>query len=273
MDGWLKGLAIGLFGLLVFHDGLVKIGSHAVARRVRQTAGSNTGQIRAQIYPRGLLGLFVQDIHALRVQARGVAVERLPFFLSAPRGHQGRIRFLQVHFADFTWASLPVVRLEAVVPDVGYDLHQAFWRQRLVLRRADPGVAKVHVDAGGLETFLARKYRTFLSEVKVHLLRDRVRLEGDINLLGVRSHLLAEGRLDHREGRYVDVVDAILLVNRSPIPEDTARALLRRFNPILDLEADLGLGRVFAISALEIGDGVLVMRGPFVITKAEEQQR
>ncbi|MCS6775138.1 MAG: hypothetical protein RMJ43_13100 [Chloroherpetonaceae bacterium] len=271
MDDWLKGLAIGLFGLIVFHDGLMKFGGHAIARRVRQNVGSSAGQIRAQIYPRGLFGLFAQDIHTLRVQASGIDVKRLPFTLSTLHGRQGKIRFLEVRFSDVTWVHLPVRRLEAVIPSAGYDADQAFRHQRLVLSRADPGFATVRVDTDGLEAFLARKYRTLLSDVKVYLPRERLRLEGTIVLLGSRSHLLAEGRLAHREGRYVDVVDATLWVNRAPVSEGTAQALLRRFNPILDLKADLGIHRIFTINTLEIEDGLLVMRGPFVIAGSEEQ--
>jgi hypothetical protein len=259
MDDFFKNLTIGFFAFLVLHGSLEQRSGNRAARQVRE-AFNHTGTVRARTTPRGMFGLFASDIYAVDVFAKGIETDRLPFSLVPRRGWKGRIKHLRLHFTNFTLIGLPIEQ---------FDLGHAYWKERLVLRSAGTGPSSVKIGAAGLEKFLLRKYQQILSDVKVGFEPKKLKLDGRVSFLGVLSPFTATGQLTPRAGRYVDIVGAEFVINGQLMTPSASELLLRQFNPILDIENDLGLRGFFTITEVTIENDALVLKGRITVPKAE----
>jgi hypothetical protein len=97
----------------------------------------------------------------------------------------------------------------------------------------------------------------------------KIHLTGKVLLLGLISPLVATGQLLPRDGKYVDIVNPVFQINGKEVSPETARILVQRFNPILDIEQDLALHRYFNLSNVEIGEDVLTLTGKITVPTDE----
>lgn len=270
MDDLFKYMALGFFGFVVLHGSLEQHGRHSAERQVRQ-AFHHTGQVRAQIIPRGLFGLFANDITSVTLQAKGIETDSLPFSISPRSGWKGHIKLLRLRFTEFRLMGLPVERFDADIPDATYDLGHAFWKDRLQLRSAGIGPPFVSIRSAGLEAFLSKKYNQILSDVKVLVTQKQISITGQLKILGSFSPFSASGGLIARDGRYVAILNPFFEINGGHVSDATTALLLKQFNPILDIEKDLGLGTFFTLRNVEVGEGVVTIQGSITLPRAETQ--
>ncbi len=269
MDDTLAGLALGFFGLILLHGSLEQRSRHNAERQAREAFG-NTGTVSVKVAPRGMFGLYAGQISTVDVYGRGVQTDRLPFALYPKRGTFGTIGRLRLHLTDFRLIGLPIRRFEVDVPRLEYDLSHALFQDRLVLRKSGVGTATVEVDAEGLRTFLLRKYRGILGEVRVSFAPSQLNLRGSASLLGIAAPISANAALTVRDGRYVDFVNPSFFLNERPVSDQIRSLLLMRLNPILDIEDDLGLRGFFRITHLEIGADSLRLTGTITVPEGEQ---
>ena len=270
MDDLFKYLALGFFGCVVLHGSLEQRGRHSAERQVRQ-AFHNTGQVRAQIIPRGLFGLFANDIYSVTLQAKGIETDRLPFSITPRSGWKGHIKRLRLRFTDFRLMGLPVERFDADIPNATYDLGDAVWKNRLQLRNAGIGSAFVSIRSAGLEAFLSNKYNQILSDVKVLIIQKQIYITGQLKFLGSFSPFSASGGLAARDERYVDILTPVFEINDAHVSDATTALLLKQFNPILDIEKDLGLGTFFTLRKVEVGEDAVTIRGSITFPRTATQ--
>lgn len=269
MDDLFKNLALGFFGLTVLHGGLEERMQHDATRQVRE-AFQQTGRVRTVAHPRGLFGAYVNDLWAVDIYGDHLRCERLPFYIYRRGGWKGSIRHLRLHLTDFTLAGLTVERFEADVPFVKYDLGHAFYKGRLVFRGAERGEAKVEISAGNLRSFLMNKFKTILSDVEVWVQNRKPYLSGRIRLLGSIFPFTATGTLIVREGRTLELTDALVRLNGSVVDKATTEGILKLVNPVLDLRNDLKMDSFLSLTAVEIGERLLTVRGRVTIPDANE---
>lgn len=269
MDDWLKGLAFGFFGLLVIHGSLEGRARHDARRQVRAAFGE-AGQIDVRVAPKGMFGLYAGQISSVDVFGRGIQTDRLPFALVPKSGTFGTLGHLRLHLREFQLIGLPIRRFDVDVPKIEFDLSHAWFNRKFVLRRSGTGTASVEVDAEGLRAFLLRKYHAVLGDVRVSFPSSRLQLNGRASLFGINAPFSATANLVIRDGRYVDFAQPSFSVNNAPASESVQALLLARFNPILDIEDDLGLRGFFVIKTIQIGADSLTLSGSITIPVGEK---
>jgi hypothetical protein len=172
---------------------------------------------------------------------------------------------LRLHLTDFELKGLPIRRFYADIPFVKYDLGHALYKNRLHFRAAGEGPAEVEVGTDGLKAFVLGKYRDTLSDVEVVITAQKINLSGKYRLIADPSPFQATGRLQIREGRYVDLIDPEITVGGIPLTRRNAERLLQRLNPILDVETDLGLKGFFRMTEVLLGDNRITIRGRMTV--------
>lgn len=142
MDDTLKNVTLGLFGLFALQGGLEARARQDATRQV-VNAFHQTGTIQTRVTSRGALGLLVNDLWAVDIFGEHVRANQLPFYVRRRSGWKGSIRYLRLHFTDFTLNGYTVDRFEGSVPFAKYDLGHALWKRHLWLRDAKAGTAFV----------------------------------------------------------------------------------------------------------------------------------
>jgi len=268
MDDTLKTVIFGFLGMIVFHASLEKRAQHDAARQV-SASFQNTGSIRAVTEPRGMFGALANHFYAVDIYGTGQSAEHLPFLAFPREGWKGHIRHLRLHFDNLTLKGLPVSRFEADIPNVTYDLGQALYKDRLVIRGAGAGSATVTIGAGGLRTFILKKYGRSLREIQVSFRDHKVVISGKILLFGAQSPFVAVGELVDRDGRYVDLTRTSVDLNGQPLSPEVAANMLKQINPVLDIAADLDLAEYLKISHVSIGASDITVFGQASIPVAK----
>ncbi|HLJ55995.1 MAG TPA: DUF2993 domain-containing protein [Chthonomonadaceae bacterium] len=258
MDDTAKALVLGFLGLIVVHAGLERRARHDAARQL-DGAFHHSGALRLSVEPRGMLGALGNRLYAIDVTGTGQSIDKMPF-ASIPRsGWKGEIRHLRVHLDSLTLKGLPVERLDADIPNVTYDIGQALYKDRLVIRGAGEGPATVRIGADGLRRFIDRKYGQTVTDVAVAFRGGRVQITGDLMFLGAKAPFVALGDMTTRSGRYVDLAQADVTLNGKPLSPDLVQAIIRQLNPLLDIADDLGLAGYLKLTSVSVGaDAVTV---------------
>jgi hypothetical protein len=254
----LKDAAIVLFGLFVF-SGVV---NHRVNRAteidLRRTMKG--GEVHASIRPDGIFGLLIGESSSTLIRARGFHSSNLPFYIQRGAGLRANVKRLDLDFQDFTLRDSPVKRFVASLPKVSIDIGSAFFRERIVIRTAGEGTAVATVDSVGMQRFIQKKYPDF-KNVQVILIPGFVSVTADTPILGTLSRVEMRGKLSHREGRFLDIIEPTILLNGKETSPVFAQTRARAINPVLDVDRDLGLAGFLYINEVEIGEGIITIRG------------
>ena len=260
MDDTLKNVVFGLFSLFVIHGSLQKRVNHDAARQVMDSF-NYTGTVHTKVESRGVFGVFGNKLYSVDIMGDGLISERLPFFSTPRSGWKGSIRHLRLHLTNLTLKGLPVERFDADIPDVTYDIGQATYKDWLVIRGAGRGPGSVQIGAEGLQTFVLRKYKKLMSEVKVEFLKEGVGISGNLNLFGKPTPFSATGKLVTRDKRYLDLIQPKIEMNGKPVSEALTLTILKQINPVLDIETDLGLGGYFTLERIQFRTGHIIASG------------
>ncbi len=267
MDDTLKVLTLGFFAFLTLHASLERRSSRAAETQVNESF-HHTGTVHATVEARGMFGLLANDIWAIDIYSSHQQSDKLPFYLYPKPGWKGSIRHLRLHFSDFTLAGLPIDRMDADIPFAKYDLGQALYKNRLLLRGAGEGPAVVQVGESGLQTFIQRKYPRLMRDVKVDITERQVTISGKLALFTGLSPFSATGTLVPRANRFIDLQEPTILLDGKPLSAVAAENLLKSINPVLDSEKDLKLGGFFRLSRVEVKTGTLSIFGTATIPPA-----
>jgi hypothetical protein len=267
MSDDLKNGATIILGLALFAGFLNHRAERAIVHDLSRSAKG--GELHANVRPRGLFGLLVGQGDTARVWGKGFTTEDLPFKVTSGSGLRARVRTLKFDFEDFTLRGAQVKRFSAVIPSVNLDIFRAFFDDRIVVRTAGEGTAEAVVDEKSLADFVTRKYPQ-LTDVEVKLLDGRILVGGNVNLLGAKTRLDAVSNLAIKDGRYVNAVDMTVALNNKEAAPFLRDTIINNLNPVLDFEKDLGLGGYFYATSLEMGKGLLTVRGRAMVPRADE---
>lgn len=260
MDNTVVSLVYGLLGLIVVHGSLEKRIQHDATRNV-QASFDSYGSVRTSVMSSGVFGAFANRLYSIDVYGDDVSSDRLPFVAIPRRGWKGSIRHLRLHLTRIHLAGLPVDSFYADIPDVRYDLGHALYKDRLVIRSAGEGPARVAIGSESLRTYILRKYSNLMDSVVVAFEPPRVIISGSITILGKRSSFSAAGQLRARDRRFVDIVDPSVQLGGVATSELFNQTLLRQINPVLDIERDLHLKGYFEISDVQVKMSGIVVDG------------
>jgi hypothetical protein len=265
----LKDAAIALFSLFVL-SGLV---NHRVNRaaEIDLRRALRGGEVHASIRPEGLFGLLIGQSSSTLIRARGFHTSSLPFTIQRGAGLRANVRRLEIKLQDFTLRDAPVKRFTASLPKVSIDIGSALFRERIVIRTAGEGTAVATVDSDGMQRFIQKKYPDF-QNVQVALAPGFASVTADVPFLGAVSRVQMCGKLIHREGRYLELSEPVMLLNGREVSAELAQNRARAINPVLDIDRDLGLAGFLYITEVEVGQGILTIRGRATVP-ADPQKR
>lgn len=265
MDGTLKDAAIAVFSFALFSGLLQQRAHHAIIHDASRSIKG--GVLRAEVKPRGLLGMLTAQSSLTRIEGQGFSTDSLPFTLQSGSGVRVHVRRLQIDFQDITLHNQSVRSFRADIPNVSLDLARAFFDERIILRSAGEGTGSAVISTDDLRAFIVRKYPQF-QNVETRLTPGKVFVRVETVVLGTRALVEAEGTLASPDGVLVNLTAPILRYNgKEPTPA-FAQTLLRSINPVLNINSDLGLNGFFLIREIEIGQGQITVRGRATIPRA-----
>ena len=256
MDDTTKSVAIGLVAALLFHGLLENRAHHASLREMREAFLSG-GELQARVVAEPPFYLFGNRIEILDLYGDGVKSEKLPFMQFPSAGWKGSISSLRLHITHSTLKGLSIERLEAVIPDVRYDLGWAINRNRLKIRSAGTGSVDLWVSTDAITEFTRKKYSQSMRDVAVTVIGERMMVRGTALMMGAKAQIEVQGSLMPRDGRYVEISNPQVILNGKPVNSDVAVRLVSGVNPVLDIDKDFDIGNFMRVQSVKI-EGVLV---------------
>lgn len=253
--------ALGLVGgLVLWASGSVRSFENAAARDIasKLEGEHKTVKVRAKIVDpfRASRG----DLRAVTISASHFRTDSLPLFTEPERPQTGKVGRLELDLRDVTLRGLRVERLSAKIPDCRYDFALAKREKQVRLSKSGIGTGEVLLLAKDLEAFLVHKFKE-IKTATVTLSNDRIRVEGQGQFLVVNTAFEVDAAIVVKDGVRLYLDDAKILFDGEPVDSILSSELIRILNPVLDLDADLGLSGAMQIEAITISSFGLVGRG------------
>lgn len=256
----MNSLLLGLigFGILTAANSEVKrFERGAEAFLATKLAGDQIKvSVRTSLGPEVLFG----DVHAVLVKASGFQADGLPIFTEPKRSRRGNLREFHVVMENFMLRNLPVTRLEASLFNSRFDLSAAVRKRELHLSQSGTGTGSVEVDEQGLAHFIVSKYKD-IKRAKVRFDRDKIWVEGHGNFFMVPTDFIVVARVRASSGTTLDLAESRIMLGNRVADEATKKLILQTFNPVVDLNKDLGLFGAVQIEDLVLRDGKMKATG------------
>jgi hypothetical protein len=174
------------------------------------------------------------------------------------------VRHLELDFHDIVLHDLPVRSLNADVPFAKADAVRVLFDGHFRIRAAGVGSGTAVATSEGLRAFLT-KTRPQFQDLQIKLVPGEAFVTAKAALFGPTTLIEARAKLAVADGRYLNAVDATVVLNGSPVSAAVTASLLRILNPVIDIERDLKLGKWLYVTGAEIGDGILTVRAKVTI--------
>lgn len=232
----------------------------ATALSSRLMGESKHVSVQADVGPEALFG----DVHRVMITAGAFSSEELPFLTEPKRSQRGFLREFVVDMTDFRLRGLHVDQLHLDIPDSRFDFAAALHRNEFHLTRSGMGTANVTISQADLAAFIRRKYPN-VKDVELRIDGDKLFLDGRAVFLGASTHFSVVARLETTDGVRLNLARARILLEGRPAEPALADLLVRTINPVVDLNADLGLEGAVRVEAMVLRNGVLKATGKVVI--------
>ncbi len=266
MSDALKDVGIALFGLAFFTGLLTGRAQHAAARDLHRALPG--APIQVTVESRGVFGMAVGQAYRVSITGSDFSAARLPFQLERGGGILASARHLELDLHNIVLADLPVQSLRADVPFVKVDGVRALFSGHLTLREAQAGTGVAVLTPEGLAAFLSKK-RPELQNIRVRLTRGEATVAARTSIFVGLTDVEARAKVAIADGRYLNAVNATVMMNGKPLAPALAERLLGSLNPIIDVERDLRLSDWLYVTDAEIGDGTLTVRARVTIPRKE----
>ncbi len=170
------------------------------------------------------------------------------------KGRQVHIRHTHLHGEDFTAMGMPIYRAEIDLSDVVVPLATVS-SGGLHIASAGAASGYVTLQQSGLTSYLQTK-KLPLDESEVIITQEGCRIRG-MTQTAISLPIELEGRLAVRNGAVLYLENPHLRVSVVPVPAFIANRVLKRINPLVDLNADMKLPVHVNITKTTHGDGWL----------------
>ena len=264
MHPWLIATgAAALLGGLAF--GEIRAFERSVAKEIAGNLNGPNKKVRIQTAFEEPFGIFSGSLRRATISASEFSVEDMPLFVEPGRSKAGKLRLLQLILTNFNLRKLHVEELTADVKDCRYDFDLAKRSKMVRLSRAGTGPGYARLRAEDLATFIMAKYPE-LSNVTVKLEKYKAFVEGDGDFGVFKSHFLVISDFaTDKNGIAIRLDKAIVFLDGNRVRDGSERALLDAVNPVLDLDADLGLRGALKVERMAIRPGYLEVFGTATI--------
>jgi hypothetical protein len=249
---------------LIFHFGgqeVRRFERHA-ADGIRSNLAGEAAEVTVRTTFASLVGGPLGELDSARITARGFSCPSLPFFTEPNRSKAGRIRTLSLDLRDFDLAGLHVDSLEGEIPDCGFDYSAAIRHRGFYVSRSGEGAAIVRVSQEALSAF-ARKRFPMMESLTVRIDKDKVFVDGSGRFFLAKAEFSVIAGLEVRAGCRLVLATPRIFLDGRRADAATTQLLSRLFDPVVDLDRDLGLHGAMTVERLKLRDGVLEASGPF----------
>ncbi|HRK20500.1 MAG TPA: LmeA family phospholipid-binding protein [Fimbriimonadaceae bacterium] len=224
------------------------------ANDIASVLNGESKAVRVRSELNGFVGGALGDMKRVTIEARSFQTDSLPLFCEPERGTKGKVRELQIRLSDFVLGGLRVESLEATIPDCRFDYDLAVRERKIRLSRSGVGEGRVRLKEDDLEAFILRKFRE-IKRVDVRLDRNRVYVKGFGEFIVVQTDFEVIAKLQPVEGNKLLLTDAKVFFGEFVADPLVRDLVLRTLNPVVDIDADLGLNGAMQMEGLEIADG------------------
>ncbi|MEO7453771.1 MAG: LmeA family phospholipid-binding protein [Fimbriimonadales bacterium] len=183
----------------------------------------------------------------------------MPLFTDPQLSQRGRLARLVLSLRDFVIRDLPVVELSCDLPNNRFAL--GLLREgKVCLTKSGEGKGSVTIDEDGLERYILAR---FPAAQKIEVRFDKYKLfaKGTAMIALIRRDFEIICDLGISEKRKLVIANPITFIEGKRIRDGSDGALLRAFNPVLDLDRDLGLHGAFDMESILIKDGRATITG------------
>lgn len=229
------------------------------------------GEVRAAVVPSGPFGALFGQFQQANIRASGFTMNQFGFSTNSARGIHAHLNSLNFVLSDFQLNQNRISTLAITIPTVNLDFVQAIVRGKSVIQSAGTGTAVSTVTEHDLAAFLMRKYPQ-LKGVSVKMGGSKVNILGRTPFLGRDVDFSASGSIEITGGTKVNVINPTLNINGAAASNSYALAMLKTINPVLDVEVDLGLGKLMLLQKVEPKDGKLRLTGTIRLPVREKSE-
>ncbi|MCW5939566.1 MAG: hypothetical protein KF884_01440 [Fimbriimonadaceae bacterium] len=247
----LIGLGIG-FGLAAREQDIVE---RALARDVHSKLSGDSRRVEVETQPDGL-GAAFGLLRSATIRASEFTVEALPLFVEPERSKKGRIGKLILELQDFRLRGLMVKSLRSEIPGCRFDFAAALSRESFRLSRSGVGTGVVKVAEADLAEFIVRKFPE-IKRATVKIDKGFAWVEGYGEFLVVSTEFAVIARLRPIDGTKLELAEAKVYLDWRRAEPAAAQVLLDTLNPVVDLNADLGLFDALKIEGVKLDKGVI----------------
>ena len=207
----------------------------------------------------GLLGTALGQVESVRIEASGFEVNGMPLFTDPELSHRGKLRRLEIILKDFVIRDLPVRELRCDIPNNRFAL--GLLREGKVrLTKSGEGTGSVVIDEDGLEKYILKRF-SVAEAIEIKLDRYKLFAKGTASLAMIKRDFEIICDLAIEDSRRLVIANPITFIEGKRIRDGSDSALLRAFNPVLDLDRDLGLHGAFDMETILIKNGIASIDG------------
>jgi hypothetical protein len=256
-------LVAAAFGLLIhIGGGEVRGFEGRAAQFIKSTLSGEQAKVSVKTSFASLFGGPFGELDKVRIAASDFSCPSLPLFAEPDRSKVGRIRELSLSLTDFELAGLRVSRLEAVIPGCRYDHAAAVGRRGFHVSRSGTGTAKVWIDEGALAEY-ARKKFPMIGKLAVKIDKDKLFVDGSAQLVLAKTEFSVIAGLAVQNGSQLVLTTPRVFLDGRRSDGPAVVFLESLFDPVIDLDEDLGLFGAMTIESMRLRGGVLEVSGAF----------
>lgn len=250
-----------LAGILVFFSGQ---GVHQLERRaardVRAHLEGEGAKVIVRAVPDGPVNAVAGILQCAEIQASLFSAQDLPFYVEPDRKRDGSIRMLVIDLHNFRLRNLSVESLHAEIPNCKFDVFQMLNHGRIRLSRSGEGTARVDLSADAIAAYLKSRYHEITS-CSVRLCADKLWVEGTLDLGVIRSTFRVRSGLTLAGTQVFRLAQPTLWLDGVRVDPKSSAAVMRFFDPVVDLDRDLHLQGAMDVSGFSCGYGHLLAWG------------
>lgn len=259
----MKFLLIGAGSLALAGAALVETSWARIERAAELDISSSLGVDRANVRVEadadGLLGSALGRVASVEIFARGFRVDGNPFFCDPALSQAGKLRMLELRLEDFVIRDLPVESLTADIPCCRFALGM-LTAGKVRLSRSGDGAGTVILAADGLRKYMLERFNVFES-LDVRLDKYKMFAKGVAAFGPVRREFEVICDLNISNKRMLTIANPIVFVDKRRVRDGSEMSLVKAFNPVLDIDKDLGLAGAFDMQKILIRDGKAFISG------------
>lgn len=207
----------------------------------------------------GLLGSALGRVASVEISARGFAVDGNPFFSDPSFSKAGRLGILRLRLRDFSVRDLPVDELSADIPGCRFALGM-LTSGKVRLSRSGEGDGSVKIASSGLRQYMLARFKVFES-LEIRLEKYKLFARGRAVFGPIRRDFEIICDLEISGKRALVIANPIVFIAGRRVRDGSEQSLVTAFNPVLDIDKDLGMAGAFDMYKIVMRDGEAVITG------------